>query len=234
MKRFILSMISLVAVLTLVTVQSYFLTVYATSKPISGRTVSKPTATKVVNVKINGTATIWSDIVGSTRPDQKPHPLHTLAKLVQDPSKDIWSITMTNLSIPWNGGTALTIQKGQAASGTFRPSTNAVSVILPLQHVPVVNTIKFNLSTDGSITTATGQIIRGSRVDRKGNITLIGSMSQTVLLFVYHVQVRVQGTLSPWPLRTTPPVHATQPVHATPSAHATQPVHATPPAKKLL
>jgi hypothetical protein len=209
MKRFIRSIIFLVAVLTLVTVQSYCLTVYAASKPRSGRTVSKPIADKVVNVKINGTVTIWSDVVGSNSPDQKPHPLHTSAKLVQDPSKGIWPVTMTNLSIPWNTGTVLTLQKGQVASGTFQPSTNAVRLMLPLQNIPVVDTIKFNLSTDGSITTATQQIIRGSRVDRKGNVTLIGSVSQAVLLFVYHVQVRVQGTLSPWPLRTTAPVHVT-------------------------
>ena len=205
MKRFILSIISLVAVMTLGTVPSYLPTVHAASKPASGKTAHKSPAPEVVNVKISGTVTVWSDAIGFSSP--KTDPLHTSAKCVPDPTKGIWNLTVTKLSMAWNASTTLTLQDGKVASGIFRPSTNAASLTIPLQHAPLVNTIQFKVSTDGSVKTPTGQIIRGSRVDRKGNVTLVGSQLHIGLLN-NQVEVRIQGIISPWPLSTTPPVRA--------------------------
>ena len=192
--------------------QSCLLSAYAVSKPLSRKAISKSVASKVVNVKINGTITIWSDAIGFSSPEMSP--LHTSAKFVQDPTKGIWNVTVTYLSIPWNKSTTLTLQNGKIANGIFRPSTNAASLTIPLQHIPLVNTIQFNLSTDGSVKTPTGQTIRGSRADRKGNVTLIGSKLHIGLLD-NQAQVRIQGIITPWPLPTTPPVRAT--------AHAKKP-----------
>jgi hypothetical protein len=197
MKRFILSIISIAAVITLGTMQSRLITAYAASIYNSSKTVSKSVVPKVVIVKINGTATLWSDAIGFSSP--KVDPIHTSAKFVPDLTKGVWDITVTNLSFPWNASTILTLQDGKVASGIFRPSTNAASLTVPLQHVPLIDTIQINLSTEGSITTTTRQIIRGSRVDRKGRVTLIGSVSH-IGLFDNQAQVRMQGTLSPWPL----------------------------------
>ena len=206
MKRFILSIISIAAVITLGIMQSCLITAYAASVSNSGSTVSKSVVPKVVIVKIDGTATIWSDAIGFSSPKKKP--LHTSAKLAQDPTRGIWNITMTNWSFSWNTSTTLTLQDGKVASGIYHPSTNAVSLTLPLQHVPLIDTIQINLSTEGSITTTTGQIIRGSRVDRKGRVTLIGSVSH-IGFFDNQAQVSMQGTLSPWPLPNIIPVRST-------------------------
>ena len=177
--------------------QSCLITAYAASISNSSKTVSKFVVPKVVIVKINGAVTIWSDAIGFSSPKKKP--LHTSAKLAQDPTRGIWNITMTNWSFSWDTSTILTLQDGKVASGIYQPSTNAASLTIPLQHVPLIDTIQFNLSTEGSITTTTRQIIRGSRVDRKGRVTLIGSVSH-IGLFDNQAQVRMQGTLSPWPL----------------------------------
>jgi hypothetical protein len=116
---------------------------------------------------------------------------------------------MTNLSIAWNASTVLTLQNGKVASGFLRSSTNAAYLIVPLKGVPLINTIQFNLSTDGSVTTTNRQIIRGSRVDQKGRITLIGSKTH-IGLFNNQAQISIQSALSPWPLlRSNPPVRKT-------------------------
>jgi len=196
MKRFILSIMSLAAVMILGIMPSYLPTAYAVSRP--SKTVFKSVVPKVLTEKIDGTVTLWSDVlIGFSSP--KVDPIHISAKFVPDLTKGVWDITVTNLSFPWNASTILTLQDGKVASGIFRPSTNAASLTVPLQHVPLIDTIQINLSTEGSITTTTRQIIRGSRVDRKGRVTLIGSVSH-IGLFDNQAQVSMQGTLSPWPL----------------------------------
>ena len=157
MKRFILSIISLVAVMTLGTMPSYL--AYAASKSTIGTSTSTPTSTStstptptststptptstpsrsviptvINNVKVDGKVTIWAGAMGFNDP-AKQDPIHVIANLVKDPKKGIWNVTVTKLSIPWEYGTVFTLQDGKVGSGIFRPSTNAVSMTLPLQN----------------------------------------------------------------------------------------------------
>lgn len=200
MKSFLLVVLSLFAVV-LGTMECDLLRVHAAAAKTYSVTASPPIAARTVNVKFDGKTTIWSDAPGFNSPEVKP--LHTSAKLVQDPAKGIWTITIANLSISWNANTLLTLQNGKVASGAFRPSTNAAILTIPLKGLPLINTITFTLSTDGSVTTTNKQIIRGRRVDQKGNITLIGSKSH-IGFFNNQAQISLQGVLSPWPLRANP------------------------------
>jgi hypothetical protein len=153
MKRFILSMISLAAVLTtLGTMPSYLPTAHAAPKPTIGTSASASTSTSssssssivsrsviptvINNVKVDGTVTIWAGVIGFDNPRGPMQvPIHLLANVVKDPSKEgIWNVTVTKLSFPWNLGTVFTLQDGKVGRGIFQPSTNAVSVTVPLQN----------------------------------------------------------------------------------------------------
>ena len=198
MKSFLQAVIlSLVAVVALGSTGSCLLRVYAAPAKSYRVTISPPIAARTVNVKVDGKITIWSNAPGFNSP--KVEPLQTSAKLVQDPARRIWTITIANLSIPLNSGIVLTLPKGKVARGVFRPSTNSANLTVPLKGIPLVNIIQFSLSTDSSVTTTNKQIIRGSRVDQKGKITLIGSKSH-IGLFNNQAQISIQGVLSPWPL----------------------------------
>ncbi len=194
MKSLLLAAISLVAVVALGATES--LRVYAAPMKPYSMAVSPPVAPRAVNVKVNGKITIWSDAPGFKSP--KVEPLQTSARFVQDPAKGIWFITIANLTIPLASGTVLTLQNGKVARGVFLPLTNSANLIVPLKGVPLVNTLQFSLTTDGSVTTTNKQTIHGSRVDQKGRITLIGSKSH-IGLFNNQAQISIQGVLSPWP-----------------------------------
>ncbi len=173
MKRFILAVVFLVAIMTLGTMPSHLLAAYAANRPHSGKTVSPLS----VKVKINGSVTIWSNVsklmTGFNSPQKDPLK-DVSATCVQDLSKGIWTITVPKLSIAWNSQRNLVLQDGKVASGIYRSSTNAVSLTVPFKNVPVVNTIQFNLSTDGSYKTTDGTTIRGSRIDKKGHFVMVG------------------------------------------------------------
>ncbi len=201
MKSFLLAVLSLVAVVVLGTTESDLFKVHAAAAKPYSVTISPPIAARTVNVRVDGRITIWSDAPGFNSP--KVEPFHTFAKLVQDSAKGIWTITIASLSILWNSSTVLTLQNGKVASGVFRPSTNSAILTVPLKGLPLINTITFSLSTDGSVTTTNKQTIHGRRVDQKGNITLIGSKSQ-IGLFNNQAQISIQSVLSPWPLRANP------------------------------
>jgi hypothetical protein len=198
MKSLLQAVLSLTAVLALGTMGSGLLRVHAAAAKPYRITISSPIAARTVNVKVDGKITIWSNAPGFNSP--KVEPLHTLAKLVQDPVKGIWTITIANLSIPLDSGIVLTLPKGNVASGVFRPSTNSATLTVPLKGIPLAGTIQFSLSTDSSVTTTSKQTIRGRRVDQKGNITLIGTKSH-IGFFNNQAQISIQSVLSPWPLR---------------------------------
>jgi hypothetical protein len=208
MKKMFLVLLSLVAVVVLGTMGNGLLRAYATAAEPCSSTASMPTimpiatatVPRTVNVAVDGCITIWSDALGFNSP--KVQPLHTSAKLVQNPVQGIWTITIANLSIRWSSKTILTLQDGQVASGVFYPSTNSVSLIVPLKGVPLINTITFSLSTESSVTTTDKQTIRGSRVDLKGDTTLVGSKSH-IGIFDNQAQISIQCKLSPWPLPTS-------------------------------
>ena len=230
MKRFILPIMSLVAIMTLGAMPSYLPTTYAAPKytistsnssssvstSSSSSSVSRSAAPTVVNVKVDGTVTIWSDGLGISPIGPVVRRLHTSAKFVPDPTRGIFNVTVTNLSIPWFVSTGFTLQDGKVGSGIFRPSTNAANMTLPLQvEISTTHcgcTSQVDLSTDGSLKTATGQIIRGRRIDPDGRIIMVGSASysDSGLLDLGHAQVRMQSTLSPWPL-TNPPAPTKKP-----------------------
>jgi hypothetical protein len=198
MKRFLLAVLPLVAVVVLLgTTASCLLRIHtAAAKPYS-ITASTPIAPRAVNVKVDGMITMWSNAPGFKSP--KVEPLNTSAKLVQDPVRGTWTITIADLSIQWSSRTVLTLQDGKVASGAFLPSTNSTNLIVPLKGIPLINTITFSLSTDSSVTTTDQQTIRGSRVDLKGNTTLVGSKSHIGILN-NQAQISIQCKLSPWPL----------------------------------
>src|SRR5271157_4273210 len=193
MKRFILSIISLAAVMTLGTMPSYL--AYAASKSIIGTSTSsssstssstsssKPKSTSssksvittgypvINNVKVDGTVTIFPDdkagsvmnglarslhqsslpssLLSSLNPSDLlgssglvgskqslfsvERPLHTIVNLERDPTKGIYKITVTKVSIPWFVGTGFSIPNGKVGHGIFRPSTNAVNMTIPIQ-----------------------------------------------------------------------------------------------------
>jgi hypothetical protein len=201
MKSLLQAVLSLTAVLALGTTGSGLLRAHAAAAKPYSITISPPIAARTVNVKVDGKITIWCNAPGFNSP--KVEPLQTSAKLVQDPAKGIWTITIANLSIPLDSGIVLTLPKGKVASGVFRPSTNSAILTVPLKGLPLINTLTFSLSTDGSVTTTNKQTIRGRRVDQKGNITLIGSKSHIGFLN-NQAQISIQSVLSPWPLRANP------------------------------
>ena len=214
MKRFILSIMSLAAVMILGIMPSYLPTAYAVSRP--SKTVFKSVVPKVLTEKIDGTVTLWSDVlIGFSSP--KVDPIHISAKFVPDLTKGVWDITVTNLSIPWNSSTTLVLQKGKVASGILQPLTGASTLVIPLQNAPMVNTIQFNLSTNSRppIKTTSGNSIHGSSVTtdkkdkKKGDFVMVGSQSGIGPL-KNNVQVCLQGTLSLWPLPSISPAKATK------------------------
>lgn len=156
-------------------------------------TTSSPTT-----LTFKGTITLWSDAPGFNSP--KVENITTPVVFTPDTTDHNWSISIAQLSIPWSSSTTITLQSSKVASGSFNPSTNAVTLTLPLQGIPVLNAIEVSLTTDNSITTTTGQVIQGSRIDSHGNMTLVGSQSMHILFIKKHVQIRIQGALSPWPL----------------------------------
>jgi hypothetical protein len=131
----------------------------------------------------SGTVTISANAPGFTT-QTKTIP-STPAVFTQDANGN-WNIQMASMSIPWNSTTTVTLQN--PATGTLTSASNAVSITLPLQNVPSVNTLTLNLDTNAS---------GGSPVDAQGNLTLVGSQTVAVL-FTAHATI--QGQLSPWPL----------------------------------
>lgn len=195
MKRSLLVVLLLVAVMVLGMMGGSLLRVQAASKIADSIAVSTSIVPRVVNVKVDGIITIWADAPGFNGP--KVQALHTSAKLVQNPTRGFWTITMANLFILWDSRTALTLQDGKVASGVFLPPTNAASLVIPLKGIPLINTITFSLSTNSSVTTTNNQVIHGSPLDLKGNLNLVGSKSFGVLFETYHAQISIQCKLSP-------------------------------------
>jgi len=198
MKRLIMVVMSLVVLVGLNTMGSSFLKASTAAQEAPCSTITStptPTVAKPGKVSVDGCITIWSDAPGFNGPKIKP--LHTSAVVARDSAGD-WNITIADLSIAWNANTQLMLQDGKVASGVFLPSTNSIMMNIPLKGLPLVKTITFKVSTDDSATTTDGQIIRGSRVDLKGNTTLVGSKSRIGLFF--QAQMSIQCKLSPWPL----------------------------------
>jgi hypothetical protein len=167
---------------------------------MGNRAHAVPMASSPTTLTFKGMITLWSTAPNFSSP--KVESLITPVTFTPDTTDRNWATTITKLSIPWSGSTVLTLQNGRVASGAFDPSTNAARLTLPLQGIPVIKTLNVDLTTNKSITTITNQTISGSRVDRLGNLTLVGSKSVSVFLFLtVQTQVSVQGTLSPWPLR---------------------------------
>ena len=198
MKGNLLVVLSLVAVVVLATMGSNLLGVQTAAAKSSRVAVSTPIAPRAVNINADGEITIWSNAPSFTSP--KTEPFHTSARVVQGSVQGNWNITIAKLSIPWSSKTQLTLQNGKVASGVFQSPANTMRLTIPLQGLPVVNTTTFNVSTAGSVNTTDGQTISGIPVDPKGDTTLVGSKSFTVLIASFQAQVRIQCKLSPWPL----------------------------------
>jgi hypothetical protein len=167
---------------------------------MGNRAHAEPMASSPTTLTFKGTITLWSTAPGFSSP--KVESLITPVTFTPDTTGRNWATSIAKLSIPWSASTVITLQDGRVASGSFDPSTNASSLTLPFQGVPVIKTLEVGLTTENSVITTTNQTIRGSRVDQRGNMTLVGSKSVSALLFLQvQTQISVQGVLSPWPLR---------------------------------
>jgi len=194
MKSFLPVILLLVVIVVPGTMGNSSLRAQAAPRTSYSLAISTPVVPRVVNVKVDGKITIWSDAPGFNSP--KIQSLHTSARLVQNPVRGFWTITMANLFILWDSKTVLTLQDGKVASGVFLPSTNAASLIIPLKGIPLINTITFSLSTSSSVTTTDNQIIHGSPLDLKGNLNLVGSKPHIGFLN-NQAQISIQCKLSP-------------------------------------